>query len=348
MIFLLTLLLGAALGWYLRRRPLRAPRRAIAWLMAIAIGAPLLLLWAANILNSDALGWMAGLSMMVLLASAPVLGLSGLLGWWLAGRSSGSHRSGSQGDAETRIPSREVPPSVAPSSSPRITNTVRVPSWWNPQLGLIVVMAGVGAAFWVFIAIGFWWHHQTPPAAVSSGFPIAVVVFVTAIAFGVWQIRMRRGHLAISLSYPRRLKPSAEMAQRQAWVSSLANDPLRRRYWEMIQAGESYWTPARVEYDLNPQATTCCQHLAPIESAMRAVGIRVRLSAVGIADAWCRVEMSALGKRFDLSERVQYLEPQAYDRSMEDPPQAYLQCAICESRLRVAHPSVSPGAPLFP
>jgi hypothetical protein len=222
-------------------------------------------------------------------------------------------------------------------------------SRWNPQLGLLVVMSGVGAAFWVFIAIGFWWHHQTPPAAIRSGFSIAVVVFVAAIAFGVWQIRMRRGHLAPSFSYPpRRLKPSAEMAQRQAWLSSLANDPLRQRYWQMIQAGESFWTLARVEYDLDPHATTCCRHLAPIESAMRAAGIRVRLSAVGIADAWCRVEMAALGKRFDLSEKVLYLEPQAYDRSVEDPPQAYLQCSICDSRLRVAHPSVSPGAPIFP
>jgi hypothetical protein len=336
-ILLLTLLFGAALGWFLRRRPLRAPRRAIAWLVAIAIGGPLLLFWAANILNSDALGWMAGLSMMVLLASAPVLGFGGLLGWWLAGRSSGSGGSGSEGGAQARIPSREVSPSV------------RAPSWWNPQLGLIVVMAGVGAAFWVFITIGFWWHHQTPPDPVSSGFPTAVVVFVTASAFGVWQIRMRRGHLAASFSYrPRRLKPSAEMAQRQVWLSSLANDPLRRHYWQMIHAGESYWTPARVEYDLDPHATTCCRHLAPIESAMRAVGIRVRLSGVRTADAWCRVEMSALGKRFELSEKVLYLEPKAYDRSVEDPPQAYLQCSICDSRLRVAHPTVSPGAPLFP
>lgn len=316
MILLLTLLVGAALGWYFRRRPLRAPRRTIAWLVAIAIGAPLLLLWAANILNNDALGWMAGLSMMVLLASAPVLGLGGLLGWWLAGRSSGPDASGSQGGAQARIPSREAPPSVSSSASSRGTanvalNISRVPSWWNPQLGLIVVMAGVGAAFWVFIAIGFWWHHQTPPAAVSSGFPLAVVVFVTAIVFGIWQIRMRRGHLSTPSSFrSRRLTPSA-----------------------------------RVEYDLDPLATTCCPHLAPIESAMRAAGIRVRLSAVGTADAWCRVEMSSLSRHFNLAEKVQYLELQAYDRSVEDPPQALLQCSICDSRLRVAHPTVSPGAP---
>jgi hypothetical protein len=212
---------------------------------------------------------------------------------------------------------------------------------------LIVIMAGVGAGFWVFIAIAFWWNRQTPPAAIISGFPLAVVVFVAAIAFGVWQIRMRRGHLAPSFSYPR-LKPSEEMAQRQAWLSSLANDPLRRQYWQLIKAGESYWTPPRVEYDLDPHATTCCRHLAPIESAMRTAGIRVRMSGVGIADAWCRVEMSALSERFDLSDKVLYLEPQDYDRSVEDPPQAYLQCSICDSRMRVANPSVSPGAPLFP
>lgn len=145
-----------------------------------------------------------------------------------------------------------------------------------------------------------------------------------------------------------RQRPKA-MAERDAWIAAIAADPRRRRYFEMIQAGDVFWTPSRIEYDLDPAATTCCVHLAPIEAAMRAAGLRVRLDAAGSARAECRIDAQTLAQRFALPDCVKYEELIAYDRSVEDPPQARVLCTACASRIWVVHPrEASPNTPVFP
>jgi hypothetical protein len=139
------------------------------------------------------------------------------------------------------------------------------------------------------------------------------------------------------------------MAERQAWLAAIAADPQRQRYAAMIAAGDSFWTPDRVEYDLDPRATTCCHHLAPIESAMRAAGLRLRMDGPGWASAECRIDSNALNRQFQLPASVAYEELQDHGRSLEDPPLARVRCDLCESRIWVEHPSeAAPDTPVFP
>ena len=120
----------------------------------------------------------------------------------------------------------------------------------------------------------------------------------------------------------------------------MAADPRRRAYAERIKAGDTFWTPDRVEYDLDASATTCCVHLAPLERAMRAAGVRVRLSGAGRADALAVTEEGAVRAMLSLPASVVYEELSAYDRSAEDPPVARWRCDPCNTLIWVVHPRV--------
>lgn len=79
---LVVLALGAGLGWHLGRRPRKTVHLVLA---ALALpGLPLLLLLLAGVLRSEALGWIAGLSLMVLAVVALPLALGVAAGWVLS------------------------------------------------------------------------------------------------------------------------------------------------------------------------------------------------------------------------------------------------------------------------
>jgi hypothetical protein len=81
---------------------------------------------------------------------------------------------------------------------------------------------------------------------------------------------------------------------------------------------------------------------------MRNSGLQVRLSGEGVAQAKCRIDAAALERHFKLAGVAIYQDLVAYDRSVEAPPQARIQCSTCNSRIRVEHPVVVPDAQVFP
>jgi hypothetical protein len=198
----------------------------------------------------------------------------------------------------------------------------------------------VAAGFWVVLAIGFRLHDQRAPGGLDEGLIPALTALIITTTLGLRALWLNRSKATPSIQIPTLTrKPSVEMAERLAWIERMKLDPRRRRYAEMIETGDSFWSPDRVEYDLDAEATTCCAHLAPIESAMRHAGINVRLSMPGTVDAACAIDSARLSREFNLTDSVKYEELVVYDRSLEDPPQARLTCSACNSRIWVVHPS---------
>ena len=344
---LITLLaagIGVGLGWYLSRGSMRL-RRALG-VLALMFGIPVVLFVCANVLDSDTLGWIAGLSFLLLLALAVPVCIGLGVGWLLAR----SRRAGvapmtePQHRADAAHPALSARPTELRDQPPRAHGILPA------QRGVLLAMAGVAAGFWVVLGLGFRLNRQEAPAALDQGLVPAAAVLLIISGMGVRQAWRRRGTW---MRGPRtyRVAPSRSdlRAEREAWLAALAADPRRAQYATMIEAGDVFWTPARIEYDLDADATACCVYLAPIESAMRRAGVPVRLDGASSVSAACRIDPVALAKHFALPACVAYEEPVAYDRSLEDPPQALLRCADCGSRLWVLHESVaSPTTSVFP
>lgn len=89
-------------------------------------------------------------------------------------------------------------------------------------------------------------------------------------------------------------------------------------------------------YASDARATAACEHLRPVESALREAGIRTRLlatSGTGRAVwALCQIHEPELRRRFGLPSFVQYVERYVSERSHEDTPHAELMCRRCMDR----------------
>jgi len=199
---------------------------------------------------------------------------------------------------------------------------------------VLLFAMGVPAGLWVVLALGFRWHGQPIPRELVIGLVPACAVLIAIISHGlhgVWQ---------------RRNRASQATAERRAWLAAMAADPRRQRYAAMIEAGDILWTPESVEYDLNPRATACCEHLAPVESAMRTTGLKLHRGGPSSVSAECCIDAEAVTQRFSLRENVTYEEMYSRDR---DFPHMLLYCSACQSRLWVLHPEeAAPGTPTFP
>jgi hypothetical protein len=347
--FLIPIGLGALLGGYLARRPLRNPKRAVLTLLLVVIGIPVVLFVFANLFNDEVLGWIAGLSLMVVAILAPLVALGFWLGRLLVTKSrpvaEPSPRASNPGPASQPQANTAAAPRISAARSTAgddfVSRAIR-------HRWALLAAAGIPAAFWVMIAVGFWIQNGTIPVELRTGFPLAVIVLIGAITVSVRYVWVNRAAFVPSFpSIDFSLFPSKEMAQHRAWLASLAADPRRRRYADLIAAGEWFWTPEAVEYDLDLQATACCQHLVPIESEMRSEGLRLRLSGERNVDAGCRIDASALSAQFALPDHVAYQEMEIHDRSYEY--LAHIRCESCGSNIWVVHPKVaSADTPLFP
>jgi hypothetical protein len=326
---------GVALGWFLRVCSAHARKRIYQAAGAVVFGAPVALFLIANVVGSDTLAFVAGLSLMAMLSLAPLLGVGLLVGWALARR------------LRPKTPAADVEPKPRrllrdlPASQPRVPI----------DRSLLVVAAGVASGFWVFIAVGFRLDGQRAPMGLDAGLLPAALVLIATLVLGVRRVwpSVRDGVESMSLRWSARRQLSRKMAQYHAWAATLALDPKRKRYADMIAAGDYFWTPERVEYDLDPRATTCCPHVAPIESAMRAEGLEVQLHTSGFATAACTIDAETLAKRFSLPDGVGYMEIPTYDRSDEPIPMAIVGCRACGSHVGVEHASrASADTPVFP
>lgn len=310
---------GIILGWWFKRQmsPLVLKRVLMTALLMVAV--PVALLMCASVLQSDTLGWIAGFSLMAILAVGFPLGLGFLLGAVLAGRSRDDGPSVTGHAAKVKAPR-----AVTKCLSDFLTQHPR----------LLIPMVGLVAAFGVVLMLGSGIDERTLAALVVI---LAVLVVVQAVGPKVASVRREAR------------ERSDAAAKRQAWLTAAAADPRRKRYAELIQAGDFYWTPARAEYELDPAATACCEHLVPIESAMRRAGLQVRLGSPGTVSADCCIDQESLVREFSLPEGVGYTEVYSRDRSGDDPPHALLFCPACESRLWVVHTGEArAGTPTFP
>lgn len=121
-----------------------------------------------------------------------------------------------------------------------------------------------------------------------------------------------------------------------------------------------HWRAVRQDaYDKDPSQTVSCVHLAPIERAMRAAGLKIRLDkylehgpSVAVT---CRINVPELQRVFALPMSIYYRECYQPERSSLDNPRADIFCGGClesdRSRcdIQVLHPEeCQPDTPWFP
>lgn len=311
---LIPLAAAAGLGWRLGRTPGRR-----GWHLAAGLGAlPLAVLALfpiAQVLGSDALGWIAGLSLMVLAVLALPLAAGLAIGWFWARRHGRPSPPVQAGPAQTasRMPAPPPPPIDPVEAAARAERRAA-------RRGLLTAVAGVGAGFWVVIGAGFRLHDQPAPPPLDAGFWPAVVVLVVTLALGVRWLWRRRGAVTM-----RRVSPGVHGA--------------RGAGSERGEGGGVFWSGPAAD------AVACCTHLAPVVTAMRAAGIDVRPHGPGVARAACLVDLSAMALPAGIVAEQLVIQ----ERTACDGHASRLRCTSCGSQLWVLDPTEAPrGAAWFP
>lgn len=222
--FLIPLFIGAGTAWWLRRRP-SGVRHVSAGVAVLC--APVVLILISNVLGSDALGWIGGLSLMVMVMSAPPLALGAMGGWLFAGHHGERDKTTVVEEAALHIPTQQSIEPAGVCASTLFAPSVR--SRWSQQGGLLVAVAGVASAFWVVMAAGFRLNDQRVPAELNAGLAPALLILVTALALGVRHGWRSRGMFTPAPHAFRRIRRPASkaMAEYTAWRIAMASDPRR-------------------------------------------------------------------------------------------------------------------------
>jgi hypothetical protein len=98
-----------------------------------------------------------------------------------------------------------------------------------------------------------------------------------------------------------------------------------------------------------PVLPVACEHVRPIELAMRAAGIEIRSDPYAGLRATCRIHFPSLSRQFAPLEPVTYSEFFQPERYFEDNPTARLSCRSCSSHIETLHPlECSTRTPWFP
>jgi hypothetical protein len=300
--------LGGVLGYWLRGRTVFTRKRVLQF-TGIVLGAPVILFVIALGLQSDPLAFLAGLSLMVLLAVLAPVGLGALLGAYLARPRGGS--SASLASAQ--------PPAASPPPVKHARAASQGPVLSAQQRHLLIGAAGFGAGVWVALTLAFRFTEDYVPPELERGLVPAALVLIASLSFGLrafWQERRR------IRAYEQR---------------------------DVVAEHRMFLEVMRPKYELDPHATACCQHLAAIESAMRAAGVKLQLAGPSAVTAACCVDAEALARTFALPANVSYQEWYGRDRLPEDPPSSLVYCETCPSKLWVLHASERrPDTPTFP
>ena len=253
-------------------------------------------------------------------------------------------------------PDSKRPPDASAGQPPSPARAAAASSAEQKRLrGILIAMAAVGSAFVIMLGTGFRVTND-PTNPIGDGLYYAAIIVFAAVIVGA----IRSGWFSNAMSSLRggRLGPIDRMridadqrerdAERQRRLDKLTADPLRRKYAELIKRGE-VWTDEQIEYDLDPTKVATCEHLQPIERAMREAGITVRLENGLRVEANCRVDPGALYSRFSLPPVVQYATPTPSGRSFENPLPAMIVCTRDESKIDVVHRAdATPETPFFP
>lgn len=217
---------------------------------------------------------------------------------------------------------------------------------------LLVVMTGVWAGYYVLLHFGFVLAAQRAPKEVAAVLPAAFAVLgviVLMMFSGVWgslcamgqgvfdgnwaQIRSR-GHHTSSLNFNGSEsdgKPVGPTTFMSGQVE--ASRPLNH------EADPGWGKPA----------TVTCEHLRPLEQAIREAGLTVAVRGALDIAADCRVNPYALSHQLGVLALALYYERHIVDRSFYDPMQAFFYCEACQSHIHVVHPDeASAATPWFP
>lgn len=131
-------------------------------------------------------------------------------------------------------------------------------------------------------------------------------------------------------------------------LAAMALDPVRRKYVARIEGGE-HWHDEDITFNEDPNASSVCEHLRPIEQLMRVNGIDLRLAGGLRINANCLVDWEKVKLLVSVPESVGYGEPHIPDRSMLDPRSAIIMCDSCTSLIFAVHSDVAtPKTPWFP
>jgi hypothetical protein len=199
-------------------------------------------------------------------------------------------------------------------------------------------MAAVAIAFAGVIWFGFWIHRKTD-AIPDNVFGAVAYVAIFAIAFFLTCLALR-------------------ISPWSGWTLPEMFGPRFVKKGPMAVHPKSP-SAAQIAYLLNPEATATCEHLQPIERAMRAAGIDVRLLGISefmpIIKAACRINEGELRGVFQLPPSVYYREGFMPEKYEFDNPRADITCGYClkTDRTRcdilVMHPrECNNGTPWFP
>jgi hypothetical protein len=214
-------------------------------------------------------------------------------------------------------------------------------------------MAVTGAGMFLALKAGFIWHNDPQPWPISSG-PVTVGAIVVA-GLGIARLL----YLGIRAAGKASVRAQARTAGRHAIsehiaarakrVAELASNPATAKYAPLVERGEEWWDE-NIAYFENPDATLTCEHLQPIERAMRATGVSLRRLEDNHALADCRIDESAPLSRFEAGPPVRYSEFYAGERSEHDHPMAFLTCDVHKSHISTKHPEEggARSAPWFP
>ena len=167
-------------------------------------------------------------------------------------------------------------------------------------------MVSVGTAFAVVLSLGFWIHGRTN-AILDSLFGFLAAVAIAVISGWIMCLLLGYSPWRYALRRTRQAPMPSGWAQRRA--------------------------AAQQAYAENPEATATCEHLQPIERAMRFSGVRVSLLEVSeyapVIMAQCRINVPEVNRVFNLPAWVYYKEGFQSERPPDDTPRADIFCGEC-------------------
>jgi hypothetical protein len=220
-------------------------------------------------------------------------------------------------------------------------------------LSLLCVMAFVAAGIFLVLKLGFIFYQDPQPGLIESRtITIVAVLVVFGAAIAAVALLINAICKALRKQGADRERKRARSAQAEARirrVAELAADPNRAKYASLVEKGE-HWSDENIAYFENPGRAATCNHLEPIERAIREAGIQVRLHSAQNVLAKCRIVVAELERNFCASPPVRYAEFYQGDRYEFEHPTAFLICDEHKSIIHTLHPDEAEAtdAPEFP
>ncbi|MDP3739842.1 MAG: hypothetical protein Q8R02_20815 [Hyphomonadaceae bacterium] len=226
--------------------------------------------------------------------------------------------------------------------------------WVRPALIGLAAIATLGA----IIGLGYLFRDQIedvhpPNMLIGAGAFLVAFGVVVAIGFSSgWAGGSNRlSFKAMQLRATAQREQAQRVAEHKARLARLRADPLRAKYADRMEtSGGGYWSDEQIDYDLDANRTETCEHLAPVERAMRQAGMGVKWMFPRHVDANCRIDEARLRRVVPLADTIRYGEDvYGSGRQGEDMPQAALSCGACNSSIHCVGPrDAGPRTRVFP